>query len=124
MLQLSRIGQISMRAHDIARATNFYRDKLGMRFLFAVGDKMAFFDCDGVRLMLSLPEGPEFDHPGSILYFQVDDIVSAFKTLEERAVNILSPPHLVARMDTHDLWMGFFNDSEDNVLSLTSEVKK
>jgi predicted enzyme related to lactoylglutathione lyase len=74
--------------------------------------------------MLSLPEGPQFDHPGSILYFHVDDIVSAFKTLEERGVQILSPPHLVARMDTHDLWMGFFNDSEDNVLSLTSEVKK
>ena len=124
MLNLSRIGQISMRAHDIARATAFYRDQLGMRFLFAVPDKLAFFDCDGVRLMLTLAEGAQFDHAGSVLYFQVDDIVASFKTLEERGVKIVSPPHLVARLDTHDLWMGFFNDSEDNVLSLMSEVKK
>lgn len=123
MLKLSQIRQISMRARDIARATEFYRDKLGMRFLFGVPDKMAFFDCDGIRLMLSLPEA-QFDHPGSVVYFKVEDIVSAFKMLEENGVKILSPPHLIARMDTHDLWMGFFNDSEDNVLSLMSEVKK
>lgn len=124
MLNLSRIGQISMRAHDIARATEFYRDKLGMRFLFAVPDKMSFFDCEGIRLMLTLPEGAQFDHAGSVLYFKVDDIVASFKTLEDRGVKILSPPHLIARMDTYDLWMGFFNDSEDNVLSLMSEVKR
>jgi methylmalonyl-CoA/ethylmalonyl-CoA epimerase len=123
MLNLSRIGQISMRAHDIARATEFYREKLGMRFLFSVQDKLSFFDCDGVRLMLTLPEG-HFDHPGSVLYFKVDDIVAAFKILEGRGVKIVSPPQLVARMDSYDLWMGFFNDSEDNVLSLMSEVKK
>ena len=124
MLNLSRIGQIGIRAHDIARATAFYRDQLGMRFLFAVPEKMAFFDCDGVRLMLSIPEGgPEFDHPGSIIYFQVNDIVKAFEVLEERGVSIVSPPHRIARMDTYDLWMGFFRDSEDNVLSLMSEVK-
>lgn len=125
MLNLSQIGQISMRARDIARATGFYRDRLGMHFLFSVPDKLAFFDCNGVRLMLTLPEGgPQFDHPGSVLYFKVDDILAAFKTLEERGVKIVSPPHLVARMDTYDLWMGFFNDSEENVLSLMSEVKR
>jgi catechol 2,3-dioxygenase-like lactoylglutathione lyase family enzyme len=124
MLHLSQIGQISMRAHDIARATEFYRDKLGLPFLFAVPGKLSFFDCAGVRLMLTLPEGAQFDHPGSVLYFKVDDIVAAFKELEERGVKIVEPPHLIARMDTYDLWMGFFNDSEDNVLSLMSEVKK
>ena len=125
MLNLSHIGQIGVRAHDIPRATAFYRDTLGMRYLFAVPGKMAFFDCDGVRLMLTLPEGgPEFDHPGSVIYFKVDDIVKAFQTLEERGAKILNPPHLIARMDTYDLWMGFFKDSEDNVLSLMSEVKK
>ena len=122
-LSLARIGQIGVNARDIDRATAFYRDKLGMRHLFAVPGKMSFFDCDGVRLMLSLPEGgPEFDHPASVIYFKVDDIVSAFRTLEERGVTIVSPPHLIARMGTYDLWMGFFRDSEDNVLSLMSEV--
>jgi predicted enzyme related to lactoylglutathione lyase len=124
MLNLSHIGQISMRAHDIGRATEFYRDKLGLRFLFSAPGKLAFFDCDGVRLMLTLPEGPQFDHPGSVLYFKVDDIAAAFRTLQENGVKIVEPPHLIARMDTYDLWMGFFHDSEDNVLSLMSEVKK
>ena len=122
-LNLSRIGQIGVRAHDIGRATAFYRDTLGMRHLFDVPDKMCFFDCDGVRLMLSLPEGgPEFDHPGSVIYFKVDDIQQAFQTLAERGARIVSPPHLIAKMGSYDLWMGFFKDSEDNVLSLMSEV--
>ena len=122
-LHLSRIGQIGVNAHDIERATAFYRDTLGMQHLFTVPDKMSFFDCDGVRLMLSLPEGgPEFDYPTSVIYFKVDDILKAFQNLELRGVRILEPPHLIARMGTHDLWMGFFKDSEDNVLSLMSEV--
>ena len=84
---------------------------------------MSFFDCGGVRLMLSLPEGgPEFDHPASLIYFKVDDILKAFQDLEQRGVRIVAAPHLIARMGTHDLWMGFFKDSEDNVLSLMSEV--
>ena len=70
---LSRIHQISMRAHDVERAVRFYRDVLGVPFLFAAPPNLAFFDCAGVRLMLSTPE-PGFDHPGSVLYFAVDDI--------------------------------------------------
>ena len=73
-LGLGAIGQIAMNAHDIPRAVRFYRDALGMRLLFEAPPKMAFFDCGGVRLMLSLPENAEFDHPGSVLYFRVDDI--------------------------------------------------
>jgi len=122
-LSLSRIGQIGVRARDIDRATAFYRDTLGMRHLFTVPGKMSFFDCDGVRLMLSLPEGgPEFDHPGSVIYFKVDDIQKAFETLVEHGVTISARPHLIAHMGAYDLWMGFFRDSEDNVLSLMSEV--
>jgi predicted enzyme related to lactoylglutathione lyase len=123
MLHLSKIGQIGVNAHDIQRATDFYRDTLGMKHLFTVPGKMSFLDCDGVRLMLSLPEGgPEFDHPSSVLYFKVDDIVTAFQHLAQRGVCIVSAPHLIAKMGTYDLWMGFFKDSEDNVLSLMSEV--
>lgn len=122
-LQLSRIGQIGVNARDMQRATAFYRDILGMKHLFTVPDRMSFFDCDGVRLMLTLPEGgPEFDHPSSVIYFKVDDIVQAFHKLEQSGVRIVASPHIIARMGTHDLWMGFFKDSEDNVLSLMSEV--
>ena len=123
MLSLAQIGQIGIRAHDVERATAFYRDVLGMRYLFSVPGKMAFFDCGGVRLMLSLPEGgPDFDHPGSVLYYKVDDIQQAFESLAQHGVTIVAPPHLIANMGAYDLWMGFFKDSEDNVLSLMSEV--
>jgi methylmalonyl-CoA/ethylmalonyl-CoA epimerase len=119
---LSPIGQISMTAHDIDRATAFYRDTLGVRFLFSAG-AMSFFDCDGVRLMLGLPSSPEYDHPGSVLYFKVDDIAAVHGALAGRGVQFKGLPHLVARMPDHELWMAFFDDSEGNTLALMSEVR-
>jgi predicted enzyme related to lactoylglutathione lyase len=119
---LSVIGQIAMNAHDLERATKFYRDQLGMKHLFSVPPRMAFFDCDGLRLMLSLPEKPEFDHRGSILYFKVDNIQQAVQTLTNRGVEFFEQPVFVANMGTYDLWMAFFRDSEDNHLALMSEV--
>ncbi len=118
---LSTIGQIAVNAHDLERAVKFYRDSLGMRLLFEAPPKMAFFDCDGVRLMLSLPEKPEFDHPSSILYFKVDDIHAAQAALVGRGVGFESEPHLVHKTETHELWLTFFRDSEGNFLALMSE---
>ncbi len=117
---LSQIGQIALNVHDLERAVAFYRDKLGMKHLFTV-PKMAFFECGGIRLMLGLPEKPEFDHPSSILYFKVDDIQIAFRALSSRGVSFEGDPHLVAKMPTHDLWMAFFRDSENNLFALMSE---
>ncbi len=117
---LSQIGQIALNVHDLERAIAFYRDKLGMKHLFTV-PKMAFFECGGIRLMLGLPEKPEFDHPSSIIYFNVDDMQSAFRALSQREVSFESEPHVVAKMPTHDLWMAFFRDSENNLFALMSE---
>jgi catechol 2,3-dioxygenase-like lactoylglutathione lyase family enzyme len=122
-LESAKIGQIAINVHDVQRAVRFYRDTLGMRLLFEV-PQMAFFDCGGVRLMLGLPSGPEFDHPASILYYQVDDIQTAHDALVTRGVRFTSEPHRVARMPAHDLWIGFFPDTEDNVLALMSEVRR
>lgn len=119
---LSTIGQIAVNAHDLERATNFYRDSLGMKHLFSVPPQMAFFDCDGLRLMLSLPEKPEFDHPSSILYFKVDNIKQATQTLTDRGVRFEEQPVFVANMGSYDLWMAAFRDSENNLLALMSEV--
>jgi len=120
---LSRIGQIAVNVHDLDRATTFYRDKLGMRHLFTV-PKMAFFDCGGLRLMLALPEKPEFDHVSSIIYYNVGDINQAYQVLSKRDVQFETKPHLVARMENHDLWMAFCRDSEGNLLSLMSEQSR
>ena len=119
---LSAIGQIAINAHDINRAMDFYRDKLGMKFLFTAPPGLAFFDCDGIRLMLSLPAKPEFDHPSSIIYFNVDDIQQAYETLSERGVEFEEKPAFVANMGTYDLWIGAFRDSEDNLLAMMSNV--
>ncbi len=122
-VRLAQIGQIAVNVHDVDAAVAFYRDKLGMQFLFQVPN-MAFFDCDGVRLMLGVPEKPEFDHPSSILYFKVGDIQNAHQTLQARGVEFLSGPRLVAPMKDHDLWLAFFKDLDGNTLALTSEVAK
>lgn len=121
---LSTIEQIAVNAHDIERATAFYRDKLGMKHLFSVPPNLAFFDCAGIRLMLSLPAKPEFDHASSPIYFKVDDIQEATKTLTERGVQFEEPPTFVADMGTYDLWLAAFRDSENNLLALMSNVPK
>lgn len=118
---LSRISQIAIAIHDIDRAISFYRDTLGMHFLFQV-PKMAFFDCSGVRLMLGTPDKPEFDHPASIIYYRVADIQDVYDTLLLRGVQFEAEPHCVAQMEDHDIWMAFFRDSEDNLLALTSDM--
>jgi methylmalonyl-CoA/ethylmalonyl-CoA epimerase len=123
-LSLDRIGQIAVNVHDLDRATAFYKDKLGMKHLFSVPPKMAFFDCGGIRLMLATPERPDLDHPSSILYFKVEDIEATHETLVGRGVHFETGPMLVAPMETHDLWLAEFRDSENNVLALMAEKPK
>jgi len=119
---LDRIGQIAINVHDVDRAVAYYRDVLGMRFLFSAGPTMAFFDCGGVRLMLGVASEPRFDHPASILYYKVDDIQAAFATLKGRGALVEREPGLTANLGTHELWIGFLRDPEGNLLALMSEV--
>ena len=121
--QHSTIGQIAMNVKDLARAVEFYRDRLGMRFLFQAPPSLAFFDCGGVRLMLGIAESKEHDHPGSVLYFKVDDIDRAYADLKARDVGFHGEPHLIAKLPDHELWMAFFNDSEGNMLALMHEKR-
>ena len=121
-LSLSEIGQISIPVKDVARATDFYRDRLGICHLFTVPPGLSFFACGSVRLMLSRPEGPDGGPGSSILYFRVTEIQQAYRTLMDMGVRFHGAPHLIAKMDTHDLWMAFFYDSEDNTLALIEEA--
>jgi methylmalonyl-CoA/ethylmalonyl-CoA epimerase len=120
---LSRIGQIAVPVRDLDRAVAFYRDALGLPFLFRVPN-LAFFDCAGTRLMLSLPERGETEQRASILYFAVDDIQGAYEALCARDVPFDDGPHVVARMDTYDLWMAFFRDPDGNLFGVMSEVAR
>src|SRR6266852_6323820 len=121
---LSRIGQIFVNVKDLDRAIAFYRDTLGMMFLFEAPPSMAFFGCDGIRLMLGVADKPELDHPASIIYYQVDDIERVYEVFKARGVEFVVKPHLVAPMPTYDLWLADFRDSEGNLLALMSEVPR
>jgi methylmalonyl-CoA/ethylmalonyl-CoA epimerase len=122
-VSLSQIGQIAVNVRELDRAVAFYQQTLGMKLLFRVPN-MAFFACGDIRLMLTLPEKPEFDHPVSVIYYKVADLPSTHAALAARGVQFESPPHLIAKMPDHDLWMAFFRDSEQNLLALMSEVRK
>ena len=120
-MNLSRIEQVAIPVRDLARATAFYRELLGMQLLFEVPPQLAFFDCEGVRLALSIASDPMYEPPGSIVYYRVADIDIAHAELERRGIEFLRGPHLVARLDAIEVWMAFFEDTEGNTLAITSE---
>jgi methylmalonyl-CoA/ethylmalonyl-CoA epimerase len=119
-IALDKIGQIAILVKDVARATEFYRDKLLMKYLFSAGN-LSFFDCGGTRLMLDKPEKP--DMGTSIIYFKVPEINEVHEQMKARGVEFVDKPHLIAKLPDHDLWMTFFRDSEGNMLGLMSEVR-
>ena len=119
---LDQIGQIAMPVRDVEKAIAFYRDVLGMRFLFKAPPGLGFFDCAGVRLMLDGPAAAQAGH-GSVLYYKVPDLPDAFATLTGRGVAFEGKPHLIAKMPDHELWMAFFRDPDGNLLALMAEVR-
>jgi len=120
---LNQIGQIAVPVTDVERAIGFYRDTLGMRFLFQAPPGLGFFDLNGVRLMLDGPAGAQAGN-GSVVYYKVPDLGAAFATLSKRGVRFEAEPHLIAKMPDHELWMAFFRDPDKNLIALMSEVKR
>lgn len=118
---LTAIGQIAITVHDLPRAVAFYRDILGLKHLFDAGT-LSFFDCGGVRLMLTKPEGTDAV-ANSILYYKTSDLQVTVSGMKAKGAHIESEPHLIAKMPDHDLWMAFLKDSEGNLVGLMSEVK-
>lgn len=117
-LTLSGISQVSMRVRDLARAVGFYRDVLGLELL-SEHEGMAFILAGSVRIMLAVPTSPEFDHPGSILYFDTSDIDADCGALGTQGAEILRQPFVAHREGEHEFWLAFFRDSEGNTLGLT-----
>lgn len=115
------IIQIAVTVKDVPRAMGFYRDTLGLKMLFETGG-LAFFDCGGVRLMLSRAEQEELQHP-SVIYYRVADIHRSTGILQAQGVRFVDEPHVIAKMPDHDLWLVAFRDSEDNLCALMSEVR-
>jgi methylmalonyl-CoA/ethylmalonyl-CoA epimerase len=121
LLNLSQIGQIALPVADVDRSEKFYGEIVGLRNLFRFGD-LSFFDCAGVRLMLD--KTPETVRPSGCIYFRCADIALAVAELKKRGASFTSAPHLIARMDDHDLWMAFFKDPDGHMLALMQEAPK
>jgi len=121
--KLSRIGQIAVPVKDLPRAIEFYRDRLGLQFLFQAPPALAFFQCGEIRLLVEVPADPEFQRPASVLYFVVDDLAAAYADLRDRGVAFRGEPHLIAKMPDHELWMAFFDDEQGNTFALMHEKR-
>ena len=121
---LDQIGQIAVPVSDIERAIAFYRDVLGMRFLFQAPPGLGFFDCAGVRLMLDVPAKARIANQSSVIYYKVSDVHGTFETLSARGVRFEAKPHLIAKLPDHELWMAFFRDPDENPLALMSEIRR
>ena len=120
---LSEIGQIAIVVSDVAKATAFYRDVLGLRFLFSAGPNLAFLAAGSVRIMLSTPQGHGESGKNSILYFKVSDIAATHAAIVERGATNERTPQLTAKMPDHELWIGFVRDPDGNLVGLMSEVR-
>ena len=118
------VGQLLIPVENLDRAISFYRDTLGLRFLFSAPPQMGFFQAGNVRFLVGVPESDQPRQRGSAVYFQVADIHAVFQTLSERGVKFEASPHVVHRTPTSDLWLSEFRDPDGNHLALMSEVPK
>lgn len=122
--RITGIGQVAVNVQDLDRAVAFYRDIVGLPFLFQAGPNLAFFQCGDVRIMLDIPEDERFAGRASVLYYKVADIQAAFEEIRSRGAEVEGEPHMIARMPDHELWMAFFKDTEGNFFALMSEVRQ
>jgi len=125
-MDLSRasVGQILIPVEDLERAIAFYRDTLGLQFLFAAPPMMSFFQAGDVRLLVGVPEQGAARGRGSTVYFRVEDIHATYRTLTGRGVGFAAEPHVVHRTPTTELWLAEFEDPDGNRLALMSEEPK
>ena len=119
---IQKVGQIGISVKKKKKAIHFYSEKLGLSLLFKT-DSMAFFECNGLRLFISVPEKEEFAQSSSVVYFQVENIKEAYIDLLSKETIFIDEPHIVAKMGQIETWMAFFKDTEGNTHALMCEVQ-
>lgn len=117
------LGQIAITVSDVEVVLPFYRDVLGLTFLFSPGPTLAFLQCGTVRLMLSAPQGAGTVGGNSVLYFRVHNITDAHRDIVSRGARSEREPQLTARMPDHELWIGFIRDPDNNLIGLMEEKR-
>jgi predicted enzyme related to lactoylglutathione lyase len=121
--RVSTLGQIAVTVADVGKALPFYRDVLGLTFLFAPSPHLAFLDAGGVRIMLSTPQGTGEPGKNSVLYFEVDPIEATFEAIAARGATVEREPQLAAKMPDHELWIAFLRDPDGNLVGLMEEKR-
>ena len=124
---VSGLRQVGRSVVDLDRAVEFHRDVLGLTLIQQFGEQLAFFDIDGVRLMLET--NPVVTPNDTTLYLQVADIHAAVGELEESGVVFIGEPHVIFDDPTgifgaagEEEWMAFFHDPDGNLLALASRI--
>jgi catechol 2,3-dioxygenase-like lactoylglutathione lyase family enzyme len=120
-ISIQKITQISIPVTDVKKSVDFYEKTLGLPVLYSEAN-MALLECSGIRLLLSLPETPMFDHPSSTVYFQVEDLEGSYQKMTSNGVDFMSKPHKIAEFNGYAVWMAFFYDPDRNIHALTSEI--
>lgn len=118
----AKVAQLLVPIEDFEKGVTFYRDVLGLPFLFSAPPQMAFFNCGGVRLLVGVMPPGQRALRGSTIYFQVQDIGAVFTSLKDKGVRFIAEPHAVNRTPTSELWLAEFTDPDGNQLALMSEV--
>lgn len=121
--RITEIGQIAITVSNVDKALGFYRDLLGLEFLFSPSPELAFLSAGSIRIMLSTPQGAGAVGANSILYFRVSDIEGCFSSLIADGAEVEREAQLAARMPDHDLWIGFLKDPDGNLVGLMEEKK-
>lgn len=121
--KVSDIGQIAITVSDVSQSLVFYRDVLGLEFLFSPAPTLAFLRAGSVRIMLSTPQGAGAFGANSVLYFKVNEIENVFTAIVERGAQVERPPQLAAQMPDHALWIGFVRDPDGNLVGLMEEKR-
>jgi predicted enzyme related to lactoylglutathione lyase len=121
--KVADIGQIAITVSDVSQALVFYRDVLGLEFLFSPAPTLAFLRAGSVRVMLSTPQGAGAVGANSVLYFKVNEIENVFTAIVERGAQVERPPQLAAQMPDHALWIGFVRDPDGNLVGLMEEKR-
>src|SRR4051812_7460074 len=120
---LSDLLQIGLTVSNVETALPFYRDVLGIKFLFSPGPNLAFLAAGSVRLMLSTPQGAGAAGCNSILYFKVTEIEATHTAIVQRGATDVRAPQLTAKMPDHELWAAFVKDPDGNLIGLMEEKR-
>jgi methylmalonyl-CoA/ethylmalonyl-CoA epimerase len=116
------VAQLMIPVEDFERSVSFYRDVLGIPFLFSAPPQMAFFMCGSVRLLIGVMPAGQRAQRGSAIYFKVPDIHAVYSSLKEKRVSFVAAPHVVNRTAKSEMWLSEFTDPDGNQLALMAET--